>query len=379
MGITIEKKVTPTGVIKEFYTVFAEGINKYTGKRVQKKRRGIVSLPKAERVYNELWNLCREEHPHGEAPRTWGELRESYFSYVDSNIRSQTNVNGYSPKAAVSKKSRFSHLKHWDDLHLDLFNVHFVESELDALENKGIAGRSLTAQIQKETKCVLNYAVNRGYLSASPLANLKKRILPKKKKEALNHAEVNTLLFEAKRRNHPFYIIWLLTVALGVRRGELAGLKWSDIDFESRLAFLRRQLHPKEGIVELLKDKEDRAVAIPIYVIPVLKEFQQKAKSEFVIEVNCNKWKGGHQAQVIRSFCREIGIKEVTHHQLRATHITLALIDGVPLGIVKENVGHSKLSTTDGYFRSSGIQLKGQTDALKLTIPQEQKENDFAA
>jgi integrase len=72
---------------------------------------------------------------------------------------------------------------------------------------------------------------------------------------------------------------------------------------------------------------------------------------------------------VLREFCRSIGIKEVTHHQLRATHITLALIDGVPLGIVKENVGHSKLSTTDEYFRSSGIQMKGQTDALKIKVP----------
>ena len=68
-------------------------------------------------------------------------------------------------------------------------------------------------------------------------------------------------------------------------------------------------------------------------------------------------------------FCREIGIKEVTHHQLRATHITLALVDGIPLGIVKENVGHSKLSTTDEYFRSAGINMKGQTDGLRIQVP----------
>ncbi len=61
----------------------------------------------------------------------------------------------------------------------------------------------------------------------------------------------------------------------------------------------------------------------------------------------------------------------MTHHQLRVTHITLALIDGVPLGIVKENVGHAKLSTTDEYFRSAGINMKGQTDGLRIRVPQE--------
>jgi integrase len=379
MGITIEKKVTPSGVIKEFYTVFAEGINKYTGKRVQKKCRGIASLPKAERIYKELWSQCREERPDGPPIKTWGELKNSYFSYIDNNIRSAENVNGFSPKAAVSRKSRFVHLKHWDALHIDLINAHFVRSELDALEATGVASRELTADIQKEIKCLMNYGVDRGTYKVNPLATLKKRAVAKKKKNALNHEEVKILLREAKLRNHPYYFIWLLTLTLGLRRSELAGVKWSDIDFENRLLFLQRQQQPNEGIVEMLKNKKDRTVAIPNYVMPILHEFRAKAKTAFVIEVDCRNWELGHQSLVTREFCREIGIKEVTFHELRATHITLALIDGVPVGIVKENVGHSKLSTTDGYFRSSGVQLRGQTDGLKIAIPLENEEKNFAA
>ena len=369
MAITSERTEVSPGVFRNLYTVIAEGINKYTGKRIQKKRRGIVSKPKADIVYKELWSLCREERPGGPLPTTWGTLKNDYFEYVDKNIRSATNVHGFSPKAASTKKSRFVHLKHWDDLHLDLFNAHFVQSELDALEAKGIASRELTRDIQIETKCILNYAVSRGVLSVNPIELLKKRKLPKKKKKALNHEEVNILLREAKLRDHPYFLIWLLTVTMGLRRSELAGLKWTDIDFEIRLAYLSRQQHPKEGVVEVLKDKEDRPVAIPIYVIPVLKAYRAKATSEFVIDVQCQKWASGHQASVTRAFCREIGIKEITFHELRATHITLALIDGIPTGVVKDNVGHAKLSTTDGYFRSSGIQLKGQTDGLKITVP----------
>ncbi len=369
MAITTYRKEVAPGIIKTFYLVIAEGINKYTGKRIQKKRRSITSEVKAERVYRELWSECREERPDGPLLKKWGELKESYQSYLQENIRGQINPEGYSPQVVVSKKSRFVHLKHWDDLHLDLITAHFVTSELDQLEAKGIASRELTACIQKEVKCLFGYAVAKGVLKSNPLIDLKKRKVAKKKKQALTHEEVDLLLCKARADEHPYFFIWLLTLTMGLRRSELAGLKWIDIDFENRLASLRRQVQPKEGLVETLKDKEERTVAIPAYVIPILKEYRLQSKSEFVIDLDCNRWKGGHQAQVLREFCRKIGIKEVTHHQLRATHITLALVDGVPLGIVKENVGHSKLSTTDEYFRSSGIQMKGQTDALRIKVP----------
>jgi len=47
MGIIPYRKEIAPGVIKTLYVVIAEAINKYTGLRVQKKRRGIPSKPKA--------------------------------------------------------------------------------------------------------------------------------------------------------------------------------------------------------------------------------------------------------------------------------------------------------------------------------------------
>lgn len=197
------------------------------------------------------------------------------------------------------------------------------------------------------------------------------RKMPKKRKEALTHEETDRLLHESKLRGHPYHFVWLLTVTLGLRRSELAGLQWIDVDFEQRLIYLRRQLIPREGIVPFLKDREERVVAIPISIVPTLKELRLRSNSSFVIDVDCHHWRDGSQAVVLKRFCRDIGIKEVTHHQLWATHITLALIDGIPLGIVKENVGHAKLSTTDEYFRSAGINMRGQTDGLRIKVPTE--------
>jgi len=257
-------------------------------------------------------------------------------------------------------------------MHFELVTPQFVTDELDKAE-RGTMSRSMTNHVLKEVKCVFSFALNIGAVKSNPFAGMKMRRMAKKRKQALNHEESKILLSEAKKRNHLYYEIWLLTLSLGLRRSELAGLKWVDIDFDHGLIHLQRQLIPFEGIVSRLKDKEDRVVSIPSFLMTTLRQMQLRSSAEFVIDVKCVYWNDGHQALVLRKFCREIGLKEVTHHQLRATHITLALVDGVPLGIVKENVGHAKLSTTDQYFRSAGIDMRGRMDGLKVVVPSDKE------
>lgn len=368
MGITPYELETAQGKRQIFYLVVAEGINKYTNKRVQKKRRGISSKVKAETIYRQLWNECREEKPDGPPIKTWGELKAKYFEDLEKSVRSPENPSGISPQVIVTKKGRFFHLAHWDEKHLELMTGIFVKNELDVLEERGIVSRSLSVDILKATSAIFTYAVQSKILEANPLFGMKRK-RPKKRRNALGHEEANKLLYEAKARKHPYYLVWLLSLTGGMRRSELAGLKWTDINFETGLLSLCRQIQPKEGLIPTLKDKEDRVMALPKQVIPELKEHRLQSKSEYVIALECNQWKNGHQAAVIKDFCREIGIKEVTHHSLRSSFISLALQDGIATAHVKDNVGHSKLSTTDGYYNEAGIHLRGVMDSLRIKIP----------
>lgn len=368
MCIVAYKKEISPGVAKQFYMVVAEAINRYTGRRVQKKRRSIPSIAKAQLIYKELWSACRETRPDGVGYSQWGNLLDSYREHLRKKVRSEENPLGLSPHTIKCKRARLSHTEAWATTHLDLVTPNFVTTELDELERRGMT-RQNTNEVLKEIKCVFAYGVATGGLKVSPFAGTKMRKAPKKRLPALTHDEAGILLREAKRRQHPYYYVWLLTIALGLRRSELAGLQWLDIDFDRGLVHVQRQLLPREGLVLQLKDGEDRIVAIPKDVVPVLKELKLRATSEFVIELDCFYWKYGLQAQILRKFCKEIGIKELTHHRLRATHITLALADGVPLGIIKENVGHARLQTTDGYFSASGLQMIGQMDRLQVPIP----------
>jgi len=367
MGIIPYQKEIAPGVQKTFYMVTAEAINRFTGRRIQKKRRNISTKPKAEWLYRELWSQCREQKPGIETFSHWGTLLDAYRCHIDVKERSEKNPLGFSPHTVKCKRSKLTHTESWRETHIELITPDFVSRSLDEMERKGMS-RQNTNEILKEIKYAFAFAISTGSLTTNRFAGIKMRKAPKKRLPALNHEEADILLREAKLRSHPYYYVWLLTIALGLRRSELAGLQWIDIDLNQELIHVQRQLLPREGLVLNLKDWEDRIVAIPHHIIPVLKEMKLKAQAEFVIELDCNHWRDGHQAKVLREFCQEIGIKELSHHRLRATHITLALADNVPLAIVKENVGHAQLSTTDKYFSSSGIKMRGQMDRLRVPV-----------
>src|SRR5665811_972109 len=120
MGVIAYKKEVSPDVVKTFYLVIAEAINKYTGKRVQKKRRGIPSEPKAERVYRELWCACREERPDGVNFTHWGTLTSRFLESAESKKRSEQNPYGLSPHVVKNKKSLLKHVESWSNTHIDL-------------------------------------------------------------------------------------------------------------------------------------------------------------------------------------------------------------------------------------------------------------------
>lgn len=370
--MAISKYKTSAGT---FYKVSVETRSVFTGSRKTKQLKGIKTRGEAKLLEKEFWNLCRFYKPNGVSNvKTWKDLRKRYLDFIDSNVRTSKNPDGFSQSTLRSKFSRIGQLGLWDMYHFDAVTPILVRSFLDNRESQG-ASRHSTNMLLKEVKAIFKFSVELGLKDHNPFADFKMRKLQRGKKEALNYEEVRKLLFEASVREHPFYLIWLLSISLGLRRSELAGLQWTDIDWVHGIANIQRQLIPREGLLDSTKSGKTRCVAIPSDVLQVLKAQKLKSQCKWVVPPDFPEWKTGDQAKVLRRFCRKIGIKEVSHHALRATHITLALVDGVPLGIVKENVGHSKLSTTDIYFRSSGIQMSGKMDGLRVPIPREQNAN----
>lgn len=221
----------------------------------------------------------------------------------------------------------------------------------------------------KIIKRILNMAVEEGILNRNPAVQVKVKV-PQAKQAILNRTEVDRLLREAQNINHRFYNIWAMALLTGMRSGELFALKWSDVDLETGKIHITRSWSPKNGFGDT---KTARHRLVPIS--PELRSFllklrQERIGGEFVLP-RLQEWKTGNQAEVIKDFCIGIGITPIKFHDLRATFITQMLNNGVSLAIVMAIVGHGQIKTTQAYLRLAGLELKGGTDNLGITLPRE--------
>lgn len=349
------------------YRVQVEALNKYTGKRIQKSKWKIPTLYKAKLIEKELWEQCRNSRPDSQI-QTWGHLVDCYLKEIEKLV-SEKGEYGFVQKTLENKRYRLPHVDDWASIPIEKFSKPFVNRKLVELERAGMT-RASTIDLLKEIKAVLNYGVEIGVLASNPVEKLKWKS-QEKEIPCLNEDEVNKLLWEARIQNHPYFPVWLLSVFTGLRRSELAGLKWEDIDFNRRLLTVNKQKIPGEGLVQRTKTKRIRKTPIPLQIIPLLQEMKMKSRSTYVIDLDDKAWESGRQAEVLRNFCEKIGILSVTHHSLRASFITQSLANNVPLNKVQASAGHMKATTTDGYNRISGLPLVGATDALSFRIPNE--------
>lgn len=158
-----------------------------------------------------------------------------------------------------------------------------------------------------------------------------------------------------------FIIIFMLLT--GVRKGEMCGLNWSDIDFEKKTVSIRRQYEAvsKKGLI-LKKPKTKssiRTFEIPDILVVLLKEYRTwyENKRKEIGEL----WQGEDNILVARNGKRlhpttvrnwldeALELAELPHcsvHSLRHTNITVLIASGVSPVTVAGRVGHAKVSTT---------------------------------
>ena len=166
----------------------------------------------------------------------------------------------------------------------------------------------------------------------------------------VEHKEMQTIPIEQleaffkEAKETGVYEMYYIALATGLRRGELLGLKWQDIDWKSGLIKVRRQVARVDGeIVEApLKTKNSyRAVTISQQAIEVLK--QQKAKTNDVYvfpSPNGGPISPDSVNNMLKRVLARAGIPKVRFHDLRHTFATIALQSGVDIKTVSSMLGH---------------------------------------
>lgn len=349
---------------KRVYEVYVNGFDS-RGIRVQRKRKGIESLPKAEKVEFEL---MRELAMLKEArvPFRWAEWFKECIKRMKLVHR---------PSTIINYESRLNKWINplWNDLEVHTITKMQVYTTLFENIDASLSPWSRKT-VLKMVRRIFEMAVEEGIIDRNPCAGIQVKV-PEVEQKVLTNTEVAIFLREAKAVNHRFYPVWVLALMTGMRSGELVALKWTDLDLEARTISVTKQWTNKNGISPT-KTQRSRVVPISDELVKFLSDrrFRRGADSEFVLP-RLEEWENGEQARVTREFCSGIGVTEVKFHDLRATFITNLLARGESLARVMAVVGHSQIKTTNGYLRKAGVDVRGATEKLGYTLPADAAES----
>ena len=167
----------------------------------------------------------------------------------------------------------------------------------------------------------------------------------------VEHQEMKTLTtvqlasFFREARESGVFELYYLELATGLRRGELLGLKWEDIDLERGDLRVRRQVSRINGeVVEApLKTKNAyRTLPLAEDTVSVLKEQRRKVGNSPWVFPSPN---GGPISpdsvlHTLHRVLKRAGLPKVRFHDLRHTFATLALQNGVDVKTVSGMLGH---------------------------------------
>jgi integrase len=173
-------------------------------------------------------------------------------------------------------------------------------------------------------------------------------------------------------------VAFLLLLGTGLRRSELLGLRWEDVDLENGLLYIRRGLVEGRKVAPLIvqepkTDKSRRVIPLPKLLVKALARHRERLLLEENFQsdgpVICNtKGKPLFPSNLNRKFYelrKKAGIKHVNPHALRHTFATRLLENGEHLKVVQELLGHSRVSTTgDIYSHVSPQLMRGAMDKL---------------
>jgi integrase len=227
-------------------------------------------------------------------------------------------------------------------------------------------------QIKRHCKTIFETAVQWGLLKTNPFKHLRSKKLAPKRWHRVTAPQYQRLLEAAPKLR--WKVFYALAYTSGTRMGELFSLTWNDIDFENGRLVIANRDSTADMPPFHVKDHEARRIPLPNHTVDLLAEWQAKAP-EGVPYILLTKqryervkakwqrlrnqrqpWKNRYMVNnVLRDFKRHFkrgGIKPVaklTVHTLRKS-CGQNWADHLPMNVVKELMGHSKVETTLEFY-----------------------------
>lgn len=333
---------------------------KKDGKKVWEKV-GWQSQGYTENLARQIRNNRIYEIQHGmELPQekkkapTFKEVMKKYLTWADTSKANGRTTDSY----------LYKHLTRFDDKRLDEIHPFALEGLKQDILNKG-----LSPATAKHILVLMGEVFNKAitwdlYQGENPVKKVTMPVLQNKRERFLSHDEANALLSTLKEKSLQLHDICLLSLYCGLRMGEVLNLRGQDLDFENALIHISdpKNKHPRKA-----------------YMTSTIKEMLVTRIPELPGELIFKSRKGGKIVSVSRTFERVVnelefnkGISDprqkIVAHSLRHTFASWLALQGEPIQVIGELLGHRTLTMTQRYSHLTGDHKRKAAERLEAAL-----------
>ena len=329
------------------------GKHPVTGKQIQKYRSRFATKKEARAEYSKLILSTPDELTEKKEEVTFKKfIQEIYLPWYKTQVKESTYKNRY---ATIEK-----HFSYFYKMNTDKIEpIHVQNWQLKLAKNYS---PNYVRIIQGMLAVAFDRAIVLGLAKKNParmIGNVKSR-KPKIDFWTLEEFQkVISLLYKGDYYEHYLFISYWLLFMTGMRIGEAAALQWSDIDFETGILSINKNLYYKTmteyKFVEPKTQAGIRDIVIDDDTLKELKEWkevQQKVlpKCNFILSYNGTPTSKTTLPRALEKLANLAGVHRIKIHALRHSHASLLISMGENPLIIKDRLGHEKIQTTLGTY-----------------------------
>jgi integrase len=294
------------------------------------------------------------------------DVMKKYLTWADTNKANGRTTDNY---LYQGKKGNSGHLKHLDDCRLDEIHPFQLEKLKQGILNKGLS-LATAKHVLVLVGEVFNKAIAWGmYQGENPIKKVKMPVLQNKRERFLSHHEAKRLLEAVQAKSPQLHLMCLLSLYCGLRAGEILSLRGQDLDFKNKLIHIAdpKNKHPRKA-----------------YMTSLIKKMLKARTPETPGDLIFRDRKDKQIKSISRTFERvidELGFnkgitdtrQKVVFHSLRHSFASWLALQGEPIQVIGELLGHRTLTMTQRYAHLTSDQKRRAVTTMVKGFSQMQK------
>ncbi len=297
---------------------------------------------------------------------TFGQYLETWLAALPAKGRRPTTVESYSRHVrlhVLAYPVAQARLQQLSALHLDQLYSELLEDGR-ADRQGGLSHRSVQF-VHSVISRALNDALRKRLVSVNvaTAANAPSRSSTRPPEAKVWSIEQERIFLDSPAvRGDRYFALWRLACMTGMRRGELIGLRWSDVDFDHDRLSIRQTIVPVHGrptVSDTKTHRSERTIDLDTTTLAELRRHRARQGAD-KLAVGADYTDAdlvfahpdGHMLnpkRVTEWFKRRAaaaGVPACRLHDLRHAHASHLLARGVPTKVVSERLGHAQESFT---------------------------------